>query len=33
MQQNSAPVLPSPVLAPSGKTKKEKIEDILKNGL
>ena len=33
MQQNSAPVLPSPVLAPSGKTKKEKIDDILKNGL
>ena len=33
MQQNSAPVLPSPVLAPSSKTKKEKIDDILKNGL
>jgi len=33
MQQNSAPVLPSPVLAPSSKTKKEKIDDIVKNGL
>lgn len=34
MQQNSAPVLPPPILTPqSGKAKRDKIEEILKKGL
>jgi hypothetical protein len=34
IQQNSTPVLPSPVLAPqNSKTKRDKIEEILKKGL